>query len=172
MTSPAGHKGQFIRRKDMHQERRVNACCFGGRKSLVSVSICRDQPIAFHNDPLPGKFGPIVADPAHLTASIPRGDKSEVSFLLQLIGEPQDLLLFRRGQPANAVENNLFKAHKSPIQIIMNWHRPGGGHFTATIDISSSLGKWPDLVFALSVIGGSGETVVRVGGAFSGKYLP
>jgi len=44
-------------------------------------------------------------------------------------------------------------------------------HRTATREISSSLGKWPDAVRARST-GASGPTVVRAGGEAAGKYLP
>ena len=102
----------------MHQKRNIDSGGLRRGKCLVPIHVRGNQAVAIHNDPLVRISGAIFPDPIHLAPSIARRNHFDGRILLKAVREAQYLLLLRRRQAANSVQNGCFEAHTIAFLII------------------------------------------------------
>ena len=110
---PTRHERKGIFVKHMHEKRDFDASYFRGGKRFMPVRIRCNQAVAIHNYPLVRISGTVVLDPLHFTPSVTGRHHSDSRFPLKAVSESQHLLLLRRRQATDRVENDFFDARAS-----------------------------------------------------------
>src|ERR1039457_2451019 len=108
---PARSEREQIYGKDAYNERACDTLGFCGSEDCQCVRVRGDQTIAFYRHPLIGKGCAVSCNPSHLLGAVPVRNPHDVTLPLKIIGEAQNLLLFRLGQVADFVEDGFFQTH-------------------------------------------------------------